>query len=443
MRKYTNVALEEIVLPNQMLSMEAAALLFDESNIAASEIKTDVSDAQRVLDMSDSFGDLAVIAGQMKEVSKTQAGLFNTVTQIAVAGTGLTPDDVIPSMSESINGTVAVEGFLTKAHSLFDTIMRYLKVIWERIDVYFKVHATLPLLKAKLLAQITVANSLGNQKEFRKLTKLRIGATSISADGKVLTKSSDLLKVFSNTRTAAEYVFTDYAKNLTKKAQVVTKAIGVMYDKHPKEVAVELRNELKNHENPRLPGSSSNLGNYGDFDVWEGQSLLGNVHLRSQTYAPKKELSILGSLERFRRSSVTVSSSGNTFLHNNEALMVETLSPGNMVSLLNDAIIMLNHMEVFYKGSQYRELKGAKLNLERASMKATAMMNKSISENVYTTGLEGPNNTDYYRSLINFNLAYAGWIHDPIVTMYQRGIASIKTVLAIVVASSKAYDLKA
>ena len=114
---------------------------------------------------------------------------------------------------------------------------------------------------------------------------------------------------------------------------------------------------------------------------------------------------------------------------------ISPIAASGMINLLDDCLSILKSLEDYKTGPKVKMLLAEKRRIETASETATSEM-KSVE-----AGNGKASDMPYYRSLLNYNTAYARWSKDPMVDVINHSIASVKAISFVVSKSLAAYGV--
>lgn len=104
------------------------------------EINNKISDITRTMEIVESLEELAVVADSITDASREEAQLIEIGGNIAVAGTNVNPETIIPSMESFIGGKISLEefSFREKLKKIWDYIVKTTKAIVAKIKEFIK-----------------------------------------------------------------------------------------------------------------------------------------------------------------------------------------------------------------------------------------------------------------------------------------------------------------
>lgn len=417
-----------------LLSLEEEAVVVDEAAVDNQEIAEDLAEAERTLEVSDSLEDLAVVAQDIEEATPTETALIENAAQMAVAGTDVEPEQVVPAMESFIGKRIAVEGIRDQAKKIWENIQRVLKAIWERIMNFFRVNVVIPTLRARLEGLKKGLEGLDKVKDNAGKFTISAGANSLAVGGKAPTTGAEVIKNFGEFAEAAVYVFGTNAENVASRGKEIAKIVGDFEPSKSNETLANLTRALSGSKFAKIPGAKAGKKE-GDFEIQEGPELMGGGKLRLRTYQVDETDSPLGAIDRLRTAGVELEAGNRAAAGSIE---FKTMEVPEMKKAVDLALSTLKGLEEFHKGSRFSNLKSAGDDLRSASNKATAAMNKMKDGD---TG--GGRTVAEFRSLVNFNAAYARWVQQPAIPMTAKTLSAVRTIAMLVAKSAAQYEAPA
>jgi hypothetical protein len=408
-------------------AMEEAAFEVAEAGEHAAEIQHDLAESERVIQVSDALEDLAYVADSIKQATPAEAALMETAGNMAVAGTDVEPDAIVPSMESFIGHRIATEGIKETAQRIWESIVMFIDRIWEKIRGYWRINKTLPTWRKKLDALKKMASETGDQKHVD-FVRASVHLFAFVKGGGLSEKDfqehpSDLPRFVKTVRG----MFAEYANGVVEKGQEIAKAIGEFDVNRPEKAAQDLKNKLTGMH-PEGFASSAGI-----------DKLIGHAHLELVAYENTAGEDVDAALERLRNSGAKYVNDGAHFVAQHAALpSVIPVAPKHAyVATLGMLDEMLSSMEHFYEKT-YPQFDDLGKRIKSASATATKAMGKA-GEAAMAEG----RTIHHYRSLLNFNKAWAQWTYQPFVPLFTHAIKVMRGYSALVEAGLEAYDEKA
>lgn len=430
---FANLSLEE----EQDLIVEAAA---DEA-----AVNNDLAQVERISDMSDALEDLAVVTDGMAEdgPTDTEAALVDTMANMAVAGTDVEAEEIVPAM-ESFGGKrmrYSAESIRERAKAIWESIRKFLKQIWEKITAFFyKIFGTIPALRRRLQdLKKRIQDNSKNTIDQKKIT-VTTGVASLSVNYKTPTSDTDVRKNLSTMVTACKAVYTDILDEGIKMGNIVLDAIN---DFDPVEPDASLQKlvpalailQKKNTSGLGFTGVSGNR--FGDgYEAQLSDPLPGNISivLKRAKKMPTTTTSV-SSLEELSKFDTGIVQTSDKPKDTPSSFEMSTAGNANMLGMVDESLEILDILEGFQRGKRATEMKSLRGKLETASEKASNAMKKLSDSEEKEEKAAVP----YYRALLNFNTSFTRWMKDPAMPMVSHSLSAIRGAMNVCQKSLSAY----
>lgn len=431
---------EELGDPN--MSLEEEALMLDEADQSAAEVNQDLGDAERIVSVAESLEDLAVVAGSKDELSEHEQQLLEKAGDLAVAGTDVEPEEIVPAMESfkvdgKISGKLVMESFKETANRLWESLKRILKEIWAKIEGFFyKIFGTVPRQRKALTAlkeRVNAANS-----KTRKNAKFTVATNRYMVTGTTAIKTGDAYeKALKEFVATGKWVYKDYVAGLKKAGDSIVGALDTFDPEKPEQATEKLASALGSGSAGDLPpGHAAASGaRWPKHHVSKGHDLLGGVSLFA--IAPEKEDgSALALLDQHRTVCVDLAPSTEKGKDNTNSVEFTTLSQPEALTLIKLAEELLDAMEEYQRGKSKTEIEKSRKDIETASGKAETASGKAKGSDEVAERAAVP----HYRALINFNLSFARWVQQPIVPFTKLAIGVVNTTKVLIERSLSQYE---
>jgi len=422
---------EQLRIAQENISLEEEQVMLDEANADAVAADQELAEAERIIEVSDALEDLAVIADGIEEATPAETQLVEIAGDMAVAGTDVAPEEIVPAMESFKGGKIATEGIRETAKNIWESIQRYLKQVWEKIENFFyKILGTIPRLRKSLASlESQVEESVGKRAEGN--VKLSAGVSNISSNHTPAKNEGDLAKGLGDLTTAARFVFGDYVDSITKQGEVIAKVIGEFEPAKAPEVVGKMRADLKAAAGKaKVPGASSGDSNrFPGFQTFVGTPLFGNKSIAAKLFTDNKDdTSDMGALDRFRNARVELIDTADKAPANSaRETEITPVTTAGAKKLIKEIEGLLDVLEEYKRGSKSKAVVKTQKSIEAASDKANKAMGSAKQDDEGTKAAVAQ-----FRSLLNFNAAYARWAQTPAVPMMSHCITTIKTVMVVI-----------
>lgn len=417
---------------------EEAEVMVDEGERRHAEAEVDIERSRRLLEVSDGLEDLAIIAEQIEEVTPVERALIANSAQMAVAGTDITPEEIIPGL-ESMGTRPGFEEAKTlreRAADILKIIQATLERIWDGIVSFFRNLIGNGVILDNRLKKIKEALK-GDINEKGEPISIGSAAHLLSVDGKMISNGGDLVKELTTLAGTVKWALETRPASLVKLAEGLGKALNELDFKEVKsagdingaefklvkdiQTAVDGQMVLQKSskvDDPRWPNA----------EVQKGEALLGNVSLFARS-APTddNEAVAISRLERIRTSEITLepTSVGAKAVG---AATVTRLTKSEMtraVSLLEDIV---EGIRKFEKEKGYKQIDAARKKLSEASKGAAAKWDSVLSKN---RDLTSAHNQAVMKAALSMNLSFAKWSKDPIAGVIRHAMEVSRVVIAL------------
>lgn len=439
-------------LPVEEISMEESHLMWETALEAAAFVNSELAETDRVLEITDALEELACVASAVKNASDTELRLMEIAGDMAAAGSDVPPERIVPAMESYLGTAISVEGIKETAKTIWENIQKFLKKIWENIQKFFtSIFSGLPYLYQAIdRLEKKVKTLSGDVKE--KTITLTVGLSNLCVGGKSITNDKDILTAASKLNVASQWTFGSYSDSIVKRGEVIAKALHDFDVSKYEECSEQLRNSLHDARSVNaLPGAGQpNSTRYPGFTSTAGTSLPGNVHLTCKYFEANKDVSVIGTLDRYRNSLCELTPEVSTTVP--EKIEFETLSLAAAEQLLKQLKEMITSVNTFKTGGKLQAIEGMQKTIEAASEKAQNhfSVQKEIFGNehniavVLTGGRVNPHEImNHYRAVLNFNQAYARWTQTPAIPMTRHVVSVVKAMMTVVQKSLDQYEVKA
>jgi hypothetical protein len=438
MRRFLNTGLESFhgeSLGNENISMEEEAILIEDAGSDAEGADKELSEAERIIEVSDALEDMAVAVSGEEPLTEREAMIVETAGQMAVAGTDIEPEEIVPSMEGFVGRQISTEGFREKARQIWEAILRFLKQIWEKIEGFFyKIFGTIPRMRKTIKAlEEKVENA--NRKTIKE-KKFNVSSVKYLTHGATQVKdASGLNESLGKLQGTADYLYGGYLKDLKDIGGDIIKALEEFDPTKPAEAADALAPKLQKF-NLRIPGASGAGGSrWPRYNVKAGHDLLGGVSLFARSPKDSTKAGTLGSLEIARAAGVELAPSQEKAKALPATIEFATMSTTDAIRTLQHCEKLLDAMEEFQRGKGHREVKDERAKLEAASKKAESAASK-LDKNEASEAAAA----SYYRALLNFNVSYARWIQQPLLPFTKNALQVVRTAMVVVDRSMGQYE---
>lgn len=415
MRRHLNLSLESLAPGlGQTVSLEEEQIMTSDAADLAAEIHQELNECDRNLEISDALEDLAIIADQIEQASPVEIALIEKVGDMAVAGTDIEAEQVVPSMESFKGKRIAVEGFKDTAATIWKNIQAFLKSIWDKIEKFFyNIFGVIPNVQKRLDQLEEKIQAAQNRTPRGTVFEVSTGG----ANGSIVNRLSINGQLFRNDNELKaevmrlhEHTIFCYGPNIAIKNILGKEIASVIeaFDPAGDLDAQAMRIVHAYHsfyKKSSLPGSAKKSTS-GMYELINGETMFGGASLIGKVYQ-QNEPSILGTLERLRHSNIQFENGKDRAGHQSGgSTNMPIVSLTTMSLVVKQMKQMLTLLEEYKRGPHSKAVASTRKQLEAASKKAQATFGK---------GDETSSNASvqYFRSMLNFNAAYARAVDDP------------------------------
>jgi len=484
MRKFMNVAqsgygsyaMEEDGTPVDETNPDAVAAADDagvanlaEADELAVEVPEAIMECFRMEQISDSLEDLAVVADGIDEASPEEVALIRTVADMAVAGTDVESEEIIPETvvplqievsgeagnvvteSRYIGHRIATEGIRETARNIWEAIKKFLKDIWAKIEKFFyKIFGTIPMLRRKVEAIKKRADELQSDGKRPGKEKITISSSvgALSKNYQPVTTASALSAGIEEISTQAKWVYKTYATKLVKLGEDMAGAIADFEPSAPGPAVTKMTKVLEDAKLSDGGPSTSVDGRITGYTTKLGNDMLGSVVLE---YRAKKNIedtttTVLASAggivhvggvstkANFEIRLTDVKTNPGTL---KDSFEIKAFDASDIEDMCGKMLKLLDVLEEFKRSSNFNKITSTKEKLKKAADKAESAMNKIKDRSVDKDDHEGKAeqaSVPAYRAMINTNTSFAKWASSPTMSFFKYAITEIN---AICMVSSK------
>jgi hypothetical protein len=426
------------VIGLESISMEEAELLIHEATTNSNDAESQLSEVERILEVSDALEDLAVIAGSIEKATPAEAALIENTGNMAVAGSDVDPEKVIPAMESFIGGRIAIEDIRTTARTIWENIQKFLKQVWDAIESFFtNILSTIPRMRKALDELEKRVTAVSGVKPLTDKIKLTSSLTNLHVGGKPLKNEHDMLQAYAALRIAVKWVYGQYVETVTKRGRIIATAIGSIDPAETSLAVSKLRTELLATKPAPVPGGSGvDNKRFPGFATTFGSDLPGNVSIACKYYNDNKDnVTSLAALDRYRNSRCELAAVADSVEKTATEIELTPFSTAAMGTLINDMRELLDTLSSYKFGAKSKEVASVRKLINEASDKAQRVVGSLAN------GDEGHQSSVInYRALMNFNASYARWAQTPSMPMMSHSLNVTKTLMVVIQKSLHAYS---
>ena len=430
------------------ISQEEAEVMETEAKTLETEMSNDVQDAERALDTADSMEDLAIIADSVDEATPTETALMQVAGDMAVAGTDVDSEDVVPATECFKGRRVAAEGFRETARNIWAAIKKFVKDIWAKLEKWFyNIFGAIPLLRKSI------------EKTRKRMEETLNDGKSIQGDGKKfeLTNGLDSLRVGQDVKTKA----TDINKGAEAFKTVIEGLLdGGLVAKYGEKVA----DAIEEYEGDTKTTAETSANKV--FDVVDANkptfafTAIKPNHEFGSEYTVMASDGVLGGREfvyRFKKAKISNNNITkldklnaarstrfsfqqlSTKVKTKDSIQFETMKTSEIEESMDIAESILDTLENFHRRKGKKDLEKARDRIEKACNQVESQSG-NVDDSVNTS--DQREILAYTRAVYKFSPAYASLASTTLTQSYNIGLQIVRTLLMLSSRSLSQYTTK-
>lgn len=431
-----SMSIDQILVGRAVLSVEEEVVALQEADELQGEVVDGIAEAERVEDVTDAMLNIADTVEEVDQLTPQQAMLIENASEVAVAGTDTSPDDVIPPMEDLIGEgkEVALESFVEdmrrRAGEIWARIRQFVIDLWAKITAFFKrIFATAPrhLARIKELRDVIAAKKKGgNAKAKSETVQVMVGTTALSYPSYMVRNANDLNKGIGELQKLSDWVYGQYLKNVKVQGDMIATELKKFDpNKAAESLATVARGLPKANFNNVL--KSPGTGYMGCFD-------LHVVRIEKDKIQGLSDSQVLNALRHTK--IVLESRDGAAPAVTREGFA--TMSFEEMEAVLKSVEGVLKKVVGYETSSDYKALESTRQALMEGGNAATAAMGK-MNGNDEAGKMQRMFALEVMKSLQNFNTTFTGWASNLTVPMSKKLINVSRASLVLVEKSLAQY----
>lgn len=185
------------------------------ANDHLNDASVDNTETTRLIDLAEGLEDLAEVGGTITEATPRELVLVDIANQLALAGSGVKPEEVLPGLESRVGQSISMETVKETALKIWNGIMAFIKRIWEHIENFFiKLVSTLPNVKKRAERMRDAARKIGAATPKAATVVLGSEANGLAVNHIAPKNGDQMLAVLGNVESQAKVVFGDYVKQV-------------------------------------------------------------------------------------------------------------------------------------------------------------------------------------------------------------------------------------
>lgn len=422
----------------------------------ASEATTELSEAvaasddvDRFSDVADALEDAGVILDSVQEADPAHVALAQTITNMAVAGQpDMAGTDIAPSLENYIGRRLSTEGFKDAAKRIWETIKRWVKKIWAKIEGFFYKHfGRIPRMRKSLAAAEKQLQDAESKPREDKKIDLSSGLSQMLVANDVVKTFPVYLTALTNLTGAVEDVFKVMGPVLGSGGEKLSEAIGDFDVGNTTASLIRIINAasaggsasmLKSFKAKQAPFTNSQAP--AGLDSYFTPALPGNIALRMAAMTAAAARSSESS--NFGAKMQQVRSAGICAIYPEKArdvpssVSIDTPAVSDLRDAIGQCTRQLDAMETFYRGKGFKDMKEAQDKITKAGDKISGQIAKVKPEDLKT------NDMSHFRQATGMASGYVQQILRTFAGIATTSMASCSFVCILASKTSSAYRNK-
>lgn len=420
------------------LGREEAEIISNVAENAMDQADAEMEGATRMIAVTDGLEDLACIAEQIEQVSPTEQALIETSARMAVAGSDVAPEEIVPGMENMGTrlGMEMAEDLRDRAKQIWDGVMKSISGVWEKITTWMgNIFSRAEIIRSAA-EEVRASLKAAEERQNRPLV-LGYGTSEyIMTASKVIKNTTELKAQIKLELEAAKWVFEVYSKELlvigSKLAKAYTNFNVENVDAFIKEIKGAVIKDLK------FPGRSAGEPNrFPNTNCFVGAELLTGVSLVERIGVPKGE-GELAEMDALYNTSITMDNTHIKGITPPKQLEFAMPSFKDCEDLLKDAEEIADMIEKFSRGSLPKELQAVRKEIDDAIAKNPEAIAKAYG-NAEKAGLT-PEQQALLKAAASMTVAFTNWVKNPIRDMVMHIDDVAHTALWIAMLADERYS---
>jgi hypothetical protein len=418
------VQVPKIAPARRSLSLEEEALILDQAFRDSTTVSSGLEEANRLTEVSDALEDLASLAQNIRTASPTEIALIQTSGQMGVAGTTNEPELLLPAMESFVEGkAIAFESIGQKAKMLMKNLLEFLARIWEKIVAFYRMNVVVKNLRGKI-AQMQAMIKSGRTGVIHQASSIDEFISWFTFDGKLLTKTADMVGAMKKTAETARFIFEDLPKMVQAAGEQVEQTLAAFKPETSEQTVMTMVKQLGGIHFESIP-HATHASDDGEYSVFTSEQFIGGGVLTAKVYRPKPGVHPYAALDTIRNSGITLSTSNmkpSSWSAQNASFEYPKGPGATMV--LGAADTLLAVIENFHT-QHVTALKNVADRLKSAAQKASAALDTSSVD-------ESGEEMRDFKAAVNFNTTFARWAQNPAMPFYSNIVKTCRFSLMLV-----------
>lgn len=223
-----------------VVSAEEEIQLMQVATESLNEMEAAHSDMARLQGLAEGLEGLVEVCGHIKEASATDICLVESAAELALVGSEVAVEEIMPGLESNVGSTVGVEGIKEVIKNIWESMVKMLKKIWKKVQEFFaSIFKAVPRLrKAAEKLRKRAEEAAGKTSEETKVEVGRLNSVFCKGANYDVIQSDEVISELRKYNEVAGEVFESYTKDLEGQAKDITAAIGE-YDPESKPADVD------------------------------------------------------------------------------------------------------------------------------------------------------------------------------------------------------------
>jgi len=427
--------MSKIIRTSQKTGQPIAIISFEEYSEAqsqsaelAKDIDTQAQDVNRSIDVATALEELMVVADNIEQATPEEANLIELGGNIAVAGTGVTPEQIVPSLESFIGGKISLEelGLKEKIKKIWELIAKTLSEIWSKISEFIETSFVMVAYVINELRKVKgIVKDLKNARirsEKMDLDVSRFG-TIFNDGAQFLNDAGSIKQSLDKTRDQFKNFFENYVNSLTNLGDNLGKDINSINKENIAKVVSDLNGSLlldqrklfstlfyrvSKTESDRVVKTTAEEKGSGLTSFSFNTDFLGGISYTVTAPANNVVFPTFPILvDRLKVSQIKINKPDLTKIAK-VANLNQPYELGEIEQLLDATLSLMETIRTF-KDRQQSKITQARKRLEQGSKALKSLeVEGADAENV--------------KALMSLNLIYMNWARNPLIGLVQHAV---------------------
>lgn len=414
------------------LSLEEEAQALQEADAIMNSVDNDIADMETSSDQAAILEDVAVTADSVEEATPAETQLVEMVGDMVVAGDPVTPgEEVVPSMEGYIGKKIATEGLREKANQIFETIVKYLKDLWARIENFFHKYFSAIGMRRRILEGTLKYLDAINGKALKADAKvvLKSGHDTLIVNGQLISSEAEYKAALEKLTAAVKFVYGSWPGSVSAFGEAISKTMTDFNPANPGENLTGFAKKIAETGKaiPTNVFGSKQKSWISGFETKRSDPFFANQSLWIQIpeagSAVDENKSIVGQLNHLQYTGVELrnTTDNDPRIDPTKNIEFKPFSVDGMREFLRMGLTIVDEIDGYDRGSARKGIDASKKKIDDSYRKMKAALDRVSRDNDGDSGA-----VPYYRALMNYSIAYARWVQQPIMRMTQLAMTVVR-----------------